>query len=360
MPKHIVRLLLLLVVFGAAALAAKIYFVPNSYWKYGHYRANAVTEIAADVPMYRGPHDCASCHRRRFGAWSASRHQISCEDCHGAAGRHPLLGKPPPPAGRTTHQRLMYARYDRVTGRMHVPTNTVRLCSQCHAKLPGRPALQPQVVVSLHAGEQQCTTCHDPHAPQIVFPAVPPAALMGTAAAGSGKAAVCAGCHGANGVSVQPEWPDLAGQKRAYLVLALQAYQHGTRKAPIMNQMAGGLNGADIGNLAAYFSALPASDPSGTPAVPAAGAAIARKEACATCHGERGISPNPAGPNLAAQRASYLAAALDAYRSGARQSALMVPIAQRLAAADVEQLARFYAALRAPRGTTILPHDSKR
>jgi cytochrome c553 len=78
----------------------------------------------------------------------------------------------------------------------------------------------------------------------------------GDAAAGKTKSAVCAGCHGANGVSANPLWPNLAGQKDAYLVKQLKAFRDGTRSDPMMSPMAKPLSDADIDNLAAYFSGL--------------------------------------------------------------------------------------------------------
>ena len=78
----------------------------------------------------------------------------------------------------------------------------------------------------------------------------------GDAAAGKAKAATCAGCHGENGISVQDDWPNLAGQKSAYLEIALKAYRNGDRKSELMSSMATGLSDADIADLAAYFSGL--------------------------------------------------------------------------------------------------------
>jgi cytochrome c553 len=82
------------------------------------------------------------------------------------------------------------------------------------------------------------------------------AVLAGDAAAGKAKAASCAGCHGANGVSANPMWPNLAGQQPGYLVKSLKAYRDGTRSDPMMSPMAKPLSDADIDNLAAYFSSL--------------------------------------------------------------------------------------------------------
>ena len=80
--------------------------------------------------------------------------------------------------------------------------------------------------------------------------------LAGDLAAGKSKAASCSGCHGVNGISANPLWPNLAGQKEAYLVKQLKAFRDGARSDPMMTPMAKPLSGADIENLAAYFSSL--------------------------------------------------------------------------------------------------------
>jgi cytochrome c553 len=82
------------------------------------------------------------------------------------------------------------------------------------------------------------------------------AALAGDAAAGKVKAAMCAGCHGANGISAAPIYPNLAGQKEAYIVKQLKAFKDGSRKDPVMSAMAAPLTDADVENLAAYYSSL--------------------------------------------------------------------------------------------------------
>jgi cytochrome c553 len=78
----------------------------------------------------------------------------------------------------------------------------------------------------------------------------------GDAAAGKAKSITCAGCHGAAGVSVNPLWPNLAGQQEAYLVKQMKAFRDGVRNDPMMSPMAKPLSDADIDNLAAFFSSL--------------------------------------------------------------------------------------------------------
>ncbi len=88
-------------------------------------------------------------------------------------------------------------------------------------------------------------------------------AMAGDIAAGQAKSAVCAACHNANGISVIPMYPNLAGQKEAYLVSSLKAYKSQERKggnAAIMWGITAPLTDSDIENLAAYYSSL---DPAG-------------------------------------------------------------------------------------------------
>ena len=81
-------------------------------------------------------------------------------------------------------------------------------------------------------------------------------ALAGDIAAGKARSMSCAGCHGANGISNSPMWPNLAGQKEAYLASQLQMYKDGRRANAMMSPMAKGLSDADIANLAAYYASL--------------------------------------------------------------------------------------------------------
>ncbi|KXS51903.1 MAG: cytochrome c554 [Marinobacter sp. T13-3] len=92
--------------------------------------------------------------------------------------------------------------------------------------------------------------------------AVAPAASMAAdAEAGKALSSVCAACHGQNGISQVPVYPNLAGQKEQYLVSALKAYKNGNRsggQSALMIPQAKNLSDADIANVAAYFSSLPA------------------------------------------------------------------------------------------------------
>lgn len=92
-------------------------------------------------------------------------------------------------------------------------------------------------------------------------------AASGDPAQGQGKSAICAQCHGKNGISIVPIYPNLAGQKEQYLVLSLQAYRSGERVNMAMTPHARNLSDQDIADLAAFYARM---DPGGGGSPPAA------------------------------------------------------------------------------------------
>ena len=345
MPKHIIRLIVLIAAFGGVAYVARVFFVDDSFYLYGHYRGDSVAEIASDVPKYRGTAYCQSCHTARYNEWSAGIHNsadikkvVKCEACHGAAGGRKSQGIAEHPASSVDHPAGV---------KLAIPKDTVKLCTLCHEAMPGRPVEQRQIDVAKHAGTQQCIVCHNPHSPKINFAAAAAKAPTGNAAAGKAVSAACAGCHGAAGVSANPAWPNLAGQHASYLADALKAFKSGVRDNAIMSGAAKNLSEVEMQNVAAYFANAKCKTAGGATAKAEAeaGASKAKTAACATCHGVNGISGNPAWPSLAGQNQDYLAGALKAFKDGSRNSAVMGGIAKDLSAADIDNLAGYYATL---------------
>ncbi|GHW32857.1 cytochrome c554 [Vibrio cholerae] len=85
------------------------------------------------------------------------------------------------------------------------------------------------------------------------------AALAGDVAAGQAKAAVCAACHGMDGIAVIPGYPNLKGQSEQYLISSVKAYKNKERTgglAAVMQAQAMMLSDEDIANLAAYYASL--------------------------------------------------------------------------------------------------------
>jgi cytochrome c553 len=160
--------------------------------------------------------------------------------------------------------------------------------------------------------------------------------------AGKAASAACAGCHGEAGVSKTPGMPSLAGLDPKYLVSAMRAYKSGQRKNDIMKPMVASLGDADLNNLALYY-ALQKPARAQTPAAGDQAAGKTAAEACAGCHGEKGVSSNSANPSLAGQDAEYLAAALKAYKEGSRADEAMKGLAASLDDAAMRNVASYLA-----------------
>jgi cytochrome c553 len=170
----------------------------------------------------------------------------------------------------------------------------------------------------------------------------------GDAQAGKDKSVTCGACHGADGNSVNPVWPSIAGQHSTYIVNQLQAFKTGTRSEPLMLSQVMMLSDEDMRNLAVYFSGMPAAAKAvADPASVSRGERIYRggnrensTAACIACHGPTGRG-NPAAsyPSIRGQYATYAAAQLRAYASGARKSdgstRVMRDIAAKLSEEDI-------------------------
>ena len=341
MPRHIIRVVLLMAAFAVVALVAIKVLTVDSFFQYGHYRGNSVAEIASEAPNYKGTAYCQSCHAERVALWSKGVHNrvdagkiVRCEVCHGAAGNRSAGGVMAASATGAEHPKNL---------KLIVPIDTRQLCTLCHEKIAGRPAQQPQIVVADHAGDQQCTACHNPHSPKLGLVAAASPARSGDAAKGKVKAAACSGCHGGEGARENLLGPSLAGQNEIYLVEALTAYSTGARDHPMMTAAARGLTDGDVADLAAHYAGLKCEGAAHADQQAAsAGRATASK--CVACHGADGSSGNRAWPNLVGLSKPYIADALKAYRGNARKNAMMTGIAEALSDADVENVSAYYAA----------------
>jgi cytochrome c553 len=174
--------------------------------------------------------------------------------------------------------------------------------------------------------------------------------------AGKTKAESCAACHAADGNSVMPDWPKLAGQSARYIEQQLAAFKSGDRKNDLMAPMAAALSEQDMADLAAYFSSQKVAIGEAEPALVEAGEALYRGgnsdrkiPACMACHGPTG-SGNPAAgyPALQGQHTAYTITQLKAFRSGERQTdanAVMRDIADRMRDSDIETVSSYVSGL---------------
>jgi cytochrome c553 len=174
---------------------------------------------------------------------------------------------------------------------------------------------------------------------------------------GEEKAVVCAACHGPTGVSINPEWPNLAGQHRAYLVKQLHDMKEGhLRSSPIMAPMIANLTPKDIQDLATYYSQQP------IPAGVTPKAYLSRGErlyrggdfdkhitACIACHGPKGTGNAQAGfPVVSGQHAAYTVLQLQHFKTGQRKNdmnSIMRDISQRMNTDDMLAVANYMAGL---------------
>jgi cytochrome c553 len=172
----------------------------------------------------------------------------------------------------------------------------------------------------------------------------------------AGLVHVCSSCHGFEGRSISPTFPQLAGQREQYIEEQLAAFRDHTRADPhahtYMWGMAARLTDSDIKALAAYYSsrAAVAGSP-GDAAAMAAGKTIfdngieARDvPACQVCHGEKGEG-NDAIPRLAGQHPEYIQEQLTNFATNARDNAIMHFNAQNLSPQEISEVAAYVGSL---------------
>lgn len=188
-----------------------------------------------------------------------------------------------------------------------------------------------------------------------------PAFAAGDAVAGQGKAAVCAACHGADGNSIVPNWPKIAGQHTMYLERQLDLIKSGDRPVPEMTGIVMTLSGQDMADVAAYFSAQTTSAGLADEALVATGEQLYRGgnsetdiPACMSCHGPVGEgNPLSGYPSLAGQHSVYSEKMLTGFRAGSMwgdddsNSKIMTDVAKRLTDVEIKALAGYIQGLHA-------------
>lgn len=167
------------------------------------------------------------------------------------------------------------------------------------------------------------------------------------------KTQMCAACHGQQGISPNPEWPNLAGQHAGYLRKQLIDYKSGkTRNAVIMTGIAASLGKDDIHKLAKYYASLPRTKGKTSQKYQALGEKIYRSgdfdkkiTACIACHGPKGTGNDEAGfPVLSGQQAHYLIQQLQAFKDKTRRNDLnhiMQDISGRMSQGDMRAVAYY-------------------
>jgi hypothetical protein len=143
---HLFRLAAVFVVGCLLFLGMRQVFVPKSFGQYGHYRGDAIGEVAARPVNFAGHQACEGCHADVLGKKKSGRHaQVNCEACHGPLAKHADDPSVQP-----------------------VKLDTAVLCVRCHEANAAKPKGFPQVASADHSIGLPCDTCHQPHSPGII------------------------------------------------------------------------------------------------------------------------------------------------------------------------------------------------
>ena len=183
----------------------------------------------------------------------------------------------------------------------------------------------------------------------------------GDADAGKAKAATCVACHGADGNSIAPNFPNLAGQSESFLYKQMKDFKEGKRKDPTMDAMILPLDDQAMQDIAAYYAGQKLNPGQADPALVNAGEAIYKGgiaeigvPACMGCYGPKGSGNPGAGyPQLASQKATYTEKQLKDFRASAQNttdtpvgrsndaSKMMRNVVKRMNDAEIKAVAQY-------------------
>ncbi|MDR2240387.1 MAG: cytochrome c4 [Zoogloeaceae bacterium] len=180
--------------------------------------------------------------------------------------------------------------------------------------------------------------------------------MGGFAQANETATTICAACHGADGSTpLAPNYPNLAGLQKEYIVKQLNDFISGKRKSEVMTPMAEQLKPEDIEPVAAYFSQQkPAHGTPDNRMAASAGKVLYNQgndetgvPACVGCHQEKGagyLGPVGVYPRVSGQSVEYVKQQLKDFASGARandQSRFMRTTAKRMSEEEIEEVAQY-------------------
>ncbi len=155
MAKLIFRLLLSFIIFVGIFLLIQDYLTPESFGKYGHYRANSIDDNKLYTPQFKGEEKCASCHEEIYNLKSETvfveedeyilHSNLKCETCHS------------PKIDAKTACEVMPPKFE----------STRKMCAQCHSLNASRKNKIKMIDLTDHYTDKNCIECHNPHKPWI-------------------------------------------------------------------------------------------------------------------------------------------------------------------------------------------------
>ena len=174
----------------------------------------------------------------------------------------------------------------------------------------------------------------------------------GDVTAGKEKSKVCSACHGADGNSVNPVWPKLAGQHPKYIFKQLKDFHSGARKNVQMSPFAASLNEEDMRDIAAYYSSQKIKIGGASAELLAVGEKLYRAgntskglPACMSCHGPSGAgNPMASYPALSGQHAEYTKIQLLAFRDNKRTNdanKTMQIVSERMTTDEIDVISNY-------------------
>ena len=205
------------------------------------------------------------------------------------------------------------------------------------------------MLISPHASGQEKAKKPGTAASKAASPSSPPASSYAQR-----FAALCAGCHGANGRSDMPLTPVLAGQPSFYAITQLFLFREGRRSNEAMTAVAKTLTDDDMRGFSDFIGTLPPV-PAPPPATPPDVArmdkarALATQHKCVFCHGAD-FSGGQQVPRIAGQREDYLQMSLRGFRSGTRPgyTQAMTAALSQIPLEDLDTLAYYVARFPGP------------
>ena len=179
----------------------------------------------------------------------------------------------------------------------------------------------------------------------------------GNAEAGKAKTVACGACHGADGNSLAPTFPKLAGQHESYLLKQLKDIKSGARSVPTMAGQLDAMSEQDLADMAAFYAVQPATPGVAKEELVELGESVYRAgirekgvAACTACHSPTGAGNGPAKyPLLSGQHADYIATQLRAFRNDERtndgDTRIMRDVASRLSDKELDAVASYASGL---------------